>query len=57
MSQDANRQPAFILSGLRDLLPDLESLYKDLHSHPELSMQETRTAVLLRSIFALAGMK
>ena len=27
------------------LLPDLEALYKDVHSHPELSMQETRTAV------------
>ena len=26
------------------LLPDLEALYKDIHSHPELSMQETRTA-------------
>ena len=31
---------------LRRLLPDLETLYKDLHSHPELSMQETRTAGL-----------
>ena len=27
-----------------DLLPELEVLYKDVHSHPELSMQETRTA-------------
>ena len=26
------------------LLPDLEELYKDIHAHPELSMQETRTA-------------
>jgi len=26
------------------LLPDLEALYKDVHAHPELSMQETRTA-------------
>ena len=44
MSQDANRQSAVILSGLRDLLPDLETLYKDIHSHPELSMEERRTA-------------
>jgi len=26
------------------LLPELEAIYKDLHSHPELSMQEVRTA-------------
>jgi hippurate hydrolase len=26
------------------LLPELEAIYKDIHSHPELSMQETRTA-------------
>ena len=29
---------------LDKLLPHLETLYKDIHSHPELSMQETRTA-------------
>ena len=33
-----------ILSNLRSLLPDFENVYKDLHSHPELSMQENRTA-------------
>ncbi|MGH3097689.1 MAG: amidohydrolase [Streptosporangiales bacterium] len=31
-------------AGLDALLPDLEELYRDLHAHPELSMQETRTA-------------
>ncbi|MGH7860956.1 MAG: M20 family metallopeptidase [Candidatus Dormibacteraceae bacterium] len=35
-----------ILRGLRDALDDLEALYKDVHSHPELSMQEHRTAGL-----------
>lgn len=30
--------------GLDALLPELEDLYRDLHGHPELSMQETRTA-------------
>ena len=35
-----------ILRNLDGLLPDLEGLYKDVHSHPELSMQETRTAGL-----------
>jgi hippurate hydrolase len=28
------------------LLPELETVYKDIHSHPELPMQETRTARL-----------
>jgi len=26
------------------LLPELEEIYKDIHLHPELSMQEFRTA-------------
>ena len=29
------------------LLPELETLYKDLHQHPELSMQEFRTAKIV----------
>jgi amidohydrolase len=33
-----------LLAGLPELLPTLESIYKDIHSHPELSMQEARTA-------------
>jgi amidohydrolase len=40
MSPAANEFEARI----RDLLPDLERLYTDIHAHPELSMQETRTA-------------
>src|SRR6185312_5871499 len=32
------------LSGLNDLLPELRDVYRDVHSHPELSMQEQRTA-------------
>ena len=35
-----------ILADLPDLLPALEVTYKDVHAHPELSMQETRTAGL-----------
>ena len=35
-----------VLSGLPALLPTLEAVYKDVHAHPELSMQETRTAEL-----------
>jgi amidohydrolase len=33
-----------ILANLDVMLPDLEVIYKDVHAHPELSMQETRTA-------------
>ena len=33
-----------VLSPLDGLLPDLERLYQDVHAHPELSHQETRTA-------------
>jgi len=34
------------LANLPSLLPKLEALYKDVHAHPELSIQETRTADL-----------
>ena len=40
---------------LKALLPDLEDLYKDIHSHPELSMQETRTAGLVAKRLKAAG--
>ena len=35
-----------LLANLPGLLPNLEALYKDIHAHPELSMQENRTADL-----------
>lgn len=37
------------------LLSDLAELYKDVHSHPELSMQETRTAKLAADRLRAAG--
>jgi metal-dependent amidase/aminoacylase/carboxypeptidase family protein len=40
----SQKSASAVLSSLDRLLPDLEALYKDLHAHPELSMQETRTA-------------
>ncbi|TFW35757.1 M20 family metallopeptidase [Massilia horti] len=40
---------------LSALLPDLEKLYTDIHSHPELSMQETRTAGLAADRLRAAG--
>lgn len=36
-----------MLSALPPLLPDLSSLYEDLHAHPELSFAEHRTAQVL----------
>ncbi|WP_405839094.1 amidohydrolase [Streptomyces platensis] len=36
--------PAAVLAPLDDRLADLVALYKDLHRHPELGFQETRTA-------------
>jgi hypothetical protein len=44
-----------VLRGLRDDLDDLEALYKDIHSHPELSMQEKRTAGLAAERLKTAG--
>lgn len=44
-----------VLRNLDGLLPDLEALYKDVHSHPELSMQETRTAGLAADRLRVAG--
>src|SRR6476469_995545 len=43
------------LRSLDALLPDLAGLYKDVHSHPELSMQETRTANLAADRLRKAG--
>jgi hippurate hydrolase len=49
-------QPARnVLANLATLLPDLESVYKDIHSHPELSMQENRTAGIAADRLQAAG--
>ncbi len=44
-----------VLKNLDRLIPDLEVLYKDVHAHPELSMQETRTAGLAADRLRAAG--
>ena len=41
VSADPSDNP---IRGLEDIIPDLESLYFQLHRHPELAFQETRTA-------------
>ncbi|HZE04106.1 MAG TPA: M20 family metallopeptidase [Solirubrobacteraceae bacterium] len=44
-----------VLRGLQGELDGLEGLYKDIHSHPELSLQETRTAGLALERLGAAG--
>ncbi len=44
-----------MLAKLPGLLPELEKLYTDLHAHPELSMQETRTAGIAAERLRAAG--
>src|ERR1700693_1715148 len=47
--------PDSALHDVDALLPDLAELYKDVHSHPELSMQEKRTAGLAADRLPAAG--
>src|SRR4051794_37476506 len=42
MSETTPTNP--VLDGLQDILPALQDIYRDIHAHPELSMQEVRTA-------------
>ena len=44
-----------ILDGLADIQSGLEDLYRDVHAHPELSMQERRTAALAAERLRSAG--
>lgn len=55
MSDTSARSNERMWSGLDGLLPDLEALYKDIHAHPELSMQETRTAGIAAERLRAAG--
>src|SRR5881227_2018831 len=49
------KKPTKILADLDKMLPELEALYKDIHAHPELSMQETRTADLAAQHLRASG--
>ena len=54
MSEKA-QQAQNVLANLGTLLPGLESVYKDIHSHPELSMEENRTAGIAADRLRAAG--
>jgi hippurate hydrolase len=55
MSPTQTGASTVVLASLGSLVPDLEALYKDVHAHPELSMQETRTAGLVADRLGAAG--
>jgi amidohydrolase len=44
-----------VLAGLEEMTADLENLYRDIHQHPELSMQEHRTAGMAAERLEAAG--
>ena len=52
-SQESSSDPVF--ASLDGMLAELEALYKDVHAHPELSMQEARTAALAAQQLRDAG--
>src|SRR5512147_2987484 len=54
MAEKSHDQPATssareVLDSLRETSAWQESVYKDIHAHPELSFQETKTAALAAS--------
>ena len=51
----SENKPTEILASLATLLPELEGVYKDIHAHPELSMQEARTAGIAANHLKAAG--
>ena len=55
MNTQGTRSSDPALAHLPGLLPELEALYTDVHAHPELSMQETRTAGLAADRLRAAG--
>ena len=55
MNTKTSTASASVLKGLDRLTPDLEALYKDVHAHPELSMQESRTGGLAADRLRAAG--
>ena len=48
-------EPGSVLGGLKAITSSLEGLYRDIHQHPELSMQERRTAAKAAEQLKAAG--
>lgn len=53
--QLASNAVSVVLGGMADLMPSIEAIYKDVHAHPELSMQERRTAAIAADMLEKAG--
>src|SRR3954471_17191735 len=51
----SNSAVGAVLAGLEETRPWVEDLYRDVHQHPELSHQETRTAGLVAHRLRQAG--
>lgn len=51
----SERRSGSIFGGVGAMLDDLEDFYKDVHRHPELSMEEERTAALASERLRAAG--
>ena len=49
-------QPENVLTKLADQIDWQEEIYKDLHSHPELGMQEERTSTVIQRELAELGL-
>jgi amidohydrolase len=54
-ARDMARDKAAIEASLDKAYPHLDALYKDIHEHPELGMQETRTAAKLAAEMRALG--
>lgn len=52
--RDADRR---IEAAVREILPDLISVRRDIHANPELSLQETRTSALVADRFRALGLE
>lgn len=55
MDTQAKHSAKQVLANLKEHLANLEAFYTDVHAHPELSMQETRTAGLAADQLRAAG--
>ena len=55
MSVESPDRSGSVLANLKRLLPNLEAVCTDVHAHPELSMQETRTAALAAERLRASG--
>ncbi|MGB7191316.1 MAG: hypothetical protein WBD10_14330 [Acidobacteriaceae bacterium] len=57
MTDDKPKRSGQVLANLSGALTDLESVYKDIHAHPELSCGRTGQRASRQAVFARAAMK